>query len=398
MAYIWCIGGGLMQVPVVEEIKKMGYMSIVSDGNKDCPCKNKADIFIHKDIFDIDGHLEESLGMEDTLVGVVAIGIDAPVTAARLAEKFGLPACETSTAELIQNKYTLRKLQKFFGFHHPKFEHVEGQWGINRIDKDLIIKPVLNSGSRGVTILKAGSTPMEAMRAVEKARLASRDKCALVEERLYGTEHTVETLVDRHGVCHPCFITDRIFDYSNAALEKGLRHPSVLPRYVQASAYRLASSMAKAFMLESTPLKLDIMVTENGIVAIEATTRMSGGFDCQYLVPAATGKNLIRAGIEVALGNDIPLECLDIKKNKVAVSNSLWPPEGIIKSITGVKEASKLEGVVKIIMSRKEGDFIEPYTDCAKRVCFVITVGNTYGEAMGVFEEVKNIIKIEVKQ
>ena len=69
MGYIWIIGGGLMQVPVIEEVKKMGYMTIVSDADKDCVCASKADIFLNVDIFDVDGHVKASEGMEDSLMG-----------------------------------------------------------------------------------------------------------------------------------------------------------------------------------------------------------------------------------------------------------------------------------------------------------------------------------------
>jgi len=144
-------------------------------------------------------------------------------------------------------------------------------------------------------------------------------------------------------------------------------------------------------------LKLDIIVTEKGIYVLEATTRMSGGFDCQYLVPSATGMNVIRAGLQVCLGQDVDKRLLSPSKDKVAVSNSLWPPVGKIKSITGLTEAKKIKGVEKIFFRYKAGDVIKPYVNCASRFCFVITSGNSYGEAMGIFNEVKDVLKVEVE-
>ena len=34
--FFWVIGGGLLQIPLIEEIKKLGYKVIVSDKNRNC--------------------------------------------------------------------------------------------------------------------------------------------------------------------------------------------------------------------------------------------------------------------------------------------------------------------------------------------------------------------------
>jgi len=400
MGYVWCIGGGQMQIPVVEEIKKMGYMAIVSDGDKDCACASKADIFLNVDIFDVDGHIKASEGMEETLMGVFACGIDAPVTTSAIAKRFHLPGAQYDMAQILHDKHMFRISQKALGYLCPDFKYIAGgkSLQVNKVDNDLVVKPCLNSGSRGVTLISKGSPPIDVQRAIDLAHTNSRDGGALVEERLNGTEHTVETLVDKDGVVHPCFITDRLFDYSMGAMEVGLRNPSTLPPYIQRRAFKLAKDMAFDYMIDNSPLKLDIMVTENGIYVLEATTRMSGGFDCQYLVPSATGMNPIRAGLQVCLGQDVDKRLLSPSKDKVAVSNSLWPPVGKITSITGLTEAKKIKGVEKIFLRYKVGDVIEPYINCARRFCFIITSGDSHGEAMGIFNEVKNVLKVEVEE
>jgi biotin carboxylase len=139
------------------------------------------------------------------------------------------------------------------------------------------------------------------------------------------------------------------------------------------------------------------MVTEDGVRVIEATTRFSGGFDCQYLVPAATGKNILRAGILTCTGSHEPLSpYLRAQWNKVALSESLWPPLGRIVSIKGLAGAGRIPGVELIVFRKKVGDEVTPYIDCATRVCFIITSGNTEEEAREVMEKAKQTIKVEV--
>ncbi len=356
-----------MQVPAIEEAHKLGLKTIVSDMNGKCPCAELADQFVLLDIFDIDGHLralkfniEEGLDIQ----GVLCAGIDCPETAAAMQEYLGKPTAPREVARLCHNKAEFRKAMKFLG------------WPTPTIDKPLVIKTMVDSsGSRGTSLYP---------------------ECGyLIEERWKGTEHTVETLFDVNGKFWPCFITDRFFDYSKGfALETGLRHPSTLPSYIQRKAYAIAEKLGRDLGVKHGPLKLDIMVTEDGIRVIEATTRHSGGFDAQYLVPAATGKNILRIGIETSMGLNISREMLNNIWDMVALSESLWPKSGKIVSIEGIDEAMRTKGVKHIIFRKKVGDTVEEYTDCTKRVCFVITSGNTESEAREAMDKAKDTIRI----
>ena len=86
--FFWVIGGGLLQIPLIEEIKKLGYKVIVSDKSRNCVCSKRADVFFEIDIYDIPKHLEIAREFEKSkrkIVGVLAAGIDAPETMAVLA-------------------------------------------------------------------------------------------------------------------------------------------------------------------------------------------------------------------------------------------------------------------------------------------------------------------------
>ena len=56
----WIIGGGLLQVPLVEEVRKLGYSPLVSDRDASCACAPLADRLAAIDIFDIEGHQREA--------------------------------------------------------------------------------------------------------------------------------------------------------------------------------------------------------------------------------------------------------------------------------------------------------------------------------------------------
>lgn len=43
--YLWIIGGGILQVPLIEEVNNLNYGVIVTDADSNCICKNKASFF-----------------------------------------------------------------------------------------------------------------------------------------------------------------------------------------------------------------------------------------------------------------------------------------------------------------------------------------------------------------
>lgn len=422
--YLWILGGGAMQVASIEEVHKLGLKTIISDMNDKCVCKSLADQFVHLDIFDIDGHLGVLRTMQGDgfyiqskkttfdVQGVFCAGIDCPETAAAIQEYLGKPTAPREIARICHNKVEFRKVSRMLGWPTPKYQIVvenDPDWWSNNIGFPCIVKNTDNAGSRGNTIFIEEPSPAYYRKAISLAQRNSKSGCAIVEELWQGTEHTVETLFDVNGKFWPCFITDRYFDYSQRyALETGLRHPSTLPSYIQRKAYQIAEQLGRDLGVAHGPFKLDIMVTEDGVRVLEATTRFSGGFDCQYLVPAATGKNILKAGILTCMGYNVyvpPVICknplpligglpLESRWNKVALSESLWPPPGRITSIEGIEEAGKMPGVVKIIMRKNVGDIVAPYIDCGARVVFIVVVGDTEEEAQIIMKKVKDTIRI----
>lgn len=404
--FFWVIGGGEMQVPVITEARNIGLKIICSDQNRDCVCSTLADIFIEIDIFDVDGHVRKGLELSNQLkiVGVLAAGIDAPETMATLARALGLPGVDPEIARLVHNKADFRKRLEELGFPVPRYvdfdesevERVEVL--ANKIGYPLVVKNSDSSGSRGTRIFYKPDGLALKLAAIEAIKVSHSGR-ALMESFWDGPEQTIETLFDVNGEFHPCFITDRIFDkQSGYALETGLRHPSLLDESVKSEMYKMAHDVAKAFGIRIGAAKYDCILTQEGPRIIEMTVRLSGGFDCQYLVPAATGKNVIRAAIYTSLGKVFPSELLDEKFSRVAVSRSLWPKPGRILRISGLDEASRIPGVHKIVLRKKVGDMIEPYTDCTKRVCFFIAAADTQTALDAIVDLVESTLVFEVEE
>ena len=401
--FFWIIGGGQLQVPLIDEVKKLGYKIIITDKNPECICKDLADIFFPIDIFNIEDHLRIAKSLiknGEKIVGVLAAGIDAPITMAVLAKHLEINGVDPEIAKIVHNKNRFRTTLKKLGHPTPKFFVINNK-NLNQINSvikeigfPLIVKNSDSSGSRGTRIFDKKNTN-EIKKQIELAIKVSRSGNALIEECWEGSEHTVETIFDVNGEFHPCFITDRIFDKKNGyPVEIELFHPSKLPIPIQKEMFEIAKKVATDLGITIGAAKYDMILTKKGIRIIEMTVRLSGGFDCQYLVPAATGKNVLKAAILTALGKPFSKELLDDKKSKYSISCSLWPKLGKIKKIEGIEHIEKISGYEQFFLRYSVGDVVEPYIDSTKRFCFIITSGNTEIEAREAANRIKTFIKV----
>lgn len=401
--FFWIIGGGILQQPLIKEVRSLGYKVIVSDLDPECFCASSADIFVPIDIFDIDGHIQYSdilLKRGILIKGVLAAGIDAPETMASLAKYIGVPGVSPEVAHLVNNKELFRKKMVEIGEHVPKF-HVITDKNISELEKiihtigfPLIVKNTSSSGSRGTKIFyEYNFNDIKNM--VIEAMKVSRSSKALIESVWVGSEHTVETLFDISGKFHKCFITDRIFDKSSGfAIETGLIHPSRLSIKDQELMYALAKNVSDSLGIKIGASKFDMILTKDGPRIIEMTVRLSGGFDCQFLVPAATGKNVLKAAVLTASGKHFEDNLLTDSLNKTCVSESLWPDPGKISKIDGLDEIESYDGLELIHFRYKVGDEVTEYDNCTKRVCFIIVSGDNLNHAKKNMSSIKKVLSV----
>jgi hypothetical protein len=136
--------------------------------------------------------------------------------------------------------------------------------------------------------------------------------------------------------------------------------------------------------------------TAKGPMILEMPARLSGGFHSQYTTPLSSGKNPIRAVMEIAMGRELDEALLRGDRQLTSMCAGLFPPPGRIQAITGVEQARTIDGVAEIILTKSPGDTIEPYVDNARRCCWVITVGRDKQHAQQIFEAAKQTIQFHM--
>jgi biotin carboxylase len=404
--YIWILGGGKMQYPSIVCANELGYKTIITDFKNDCYCRSYADLFYQIDIFDYKENLKllKKLKKKYKIKAIFIAGIDCTITASKLAENLNVATSGSKIAKLTNNKYLFRnflKKNKILDIPCIKVLGYKNKNLLRKIEKKIgypfIVKNTDNSASRGTQIVTKKINQRKLNILIKKAIEVSRCKYCIVERYYEGTEHTVETLFDIKGKFHPCFITDRFFDHkSGKALEIGLRNPTQLSLKMQKKIYTFVKKISKKIGISIGPAKFDLLIHKNKIIILEMTTRLSGGFDCQYLVPAATGKNVIKAAMLTALRLKFKKNLLDNKLKRIAFSSSIWPKPGIIRHISYKNLVIKKNDYLKVIFTKKIGDRLSR-DSCADRPCFIIAASNSEKNAISLLKKAKNKIKILTK-
>jgi len=102
----------------------------------------------------------------------------------------------------------------------------------------------------------------------------------------------------------------------------------------------------------------------------------------------------LKAAILTAVGEAFSDQLLEDTKHKVSLSESIWPSPGKITKIDGIDAAKELKGFEYMYFRYDIGDTVMPYTDCTKRVCFIIASGDDYAEAEENMSRIKKTIEI----
>ncbi len=389
------IGGGILQIPAIQTAKEMGLTTIVTDYNKEAYGLKLADFPIVMSTKDIEGSVRVARAFNDQIKinGVFTVGTDASMTVAAVAAALNLPGIKFDNALAATNKLKMRQRFKSMAVPSPEFF---GCWTLDeainafhQLKPPVVIKPTTNMGARGV---KRVDQLEDLEIAFQSAKKNSPSGEIIIEEYMPGDELSIDALIFNNKI-YIAGIADRIIQYEPYFVETGHILPSNQPREIIHEAITVMKQGIRALDIEMGSAKGDIKITEKGVKIIELAARLSGGFMSAYTYPYATGVNLIKNAILIALGEEP--EDLSPKYQRVSIEQGLIPKSGIIKAITGVEEAEGVNGVKHIFLNVQEGDVVKDPTNNIEKSGHVIVVGDTREEALRIMNEAVEKIKID---
>ena len=390
------IGGGLLQIPVIITAKKMGLQVIVTDYNPNAPGMKDADIPIVMSTRDIEGSVRVAKAQNELtpISAVLTVGTDASMAVAAVANALNLPGIKFEDAEAATNKIKMRMRFKQHGVPSPNFLPV---WSLSDAKKagkilkfPVVIKPSDNMGARGVMRIDNLNQISDAFKF---SKGASPSGELIMEEFMEGPELSIDAIIYNNDITFTG-IADRIIEYPPYFIETGHNMPSNLTRAIQADACEVMKMGIRALGITTGAAKGDIKITSKGPMIGELAARLSGGFMSAYTYPLSTGVDLMKAAIEVALGQE-PGN-LEPVMNRVSIERAIITNPGVVKKITGLEEAFKINGIQEIFLNVKPGDKVIQPRSNVEKAGHIIAVGESLEQAIASFEECKKVLKLEM--
>jgi biotin carboxylase len=378
---ILLLGAGIEQVLAIQQAKQLGLFVIACDNDPSAVGLSLADVSY---VFDIrnEARLLKIAG-EHKVDGVFAHAIEMPDIVAQITKKLGLPGLSYEVAERATNKY--KRIAYLNGNNVPcaKFEVVKSQGELflkaEKLGIPLIIKPVDASGARGVRLVRSIGELQEAY--VETLEY-SRFGVVLLEEVLDGPEISTESVVYNDKI-YTFAIADRNYEdsdfYAPYFVENGINYSSVLSESLHAEIKQLVEKTIRVLGIKNSAAKGDIIIHNGKPKIIEMAARTSGGWFGAGSIAIATGVNMLKPLIQMAVGEQPDLTALQATRNLGCAQRYLIPSkEGIFRGISGTEEAKNSLGVkMCTIFPPKIGTRISKAKNHAERFAQVICVGDT---------------------
>jgi isopentenyl diphosphate isomerase/L-lactate dehydrogenase-like FMN-dependent dehydrogenase/biotin carboxylase len=395
---IMIIGGGLLQVPIIQAAQKMGLNTIVTDYNAEAIGMKYADIPIVMSTRDIDGSVRAAKAQNQLtpISGVLTAGTDASMTVAAVANALNLPGIKFEDAEASTNKIKMRtRLMEHnvpCPYFYPVWSLSEAKTAAKKLGFPVVMKPSSNMGARGVMRVEDRNILADAFK---WAKEASPNGEVLIEEFMEGPELSIDAIIYNNEITITG-VADRIINHEPYFVEIGHTMPSNLPVKVQEEACDVMKMGIRALGISMGAAKGDIKITADGPKIGELAARLSGGFMSAYTYPLSTGVDLMRAAIEIALGQE-PGN-LEPIRNKVSIERAIITEPGIVKEIDGLEDALKTPGIAEIFLNVKKGDKVVKPRSNVEKAGHIIAVANTLEEAEQAVAKCNEVLKITIVQ
>lgn len=398
MKKLMILGGSILQLPAIQQAKKMGLLPIVVDMDPNALGFQEEGV-IKEVISTIDTERVLEAAKRHNIDGILTICSDFPMrTVAKVATELGLPGITEKAAFNATDKAAMRQCLADYGVPVPAFYRVrtkeEYDHAISMFDKRCVVKAVDNSGSRGIQLIYDVTDKNAVEDAFEYCKTYSRSGELVVEEYMEGPEICVETLsVD--GVCYPIQITDQLAKEPPYFTDAGYNQPSLLDERTQKriKEVAVAANMALENFVGSSCTEM--IVTKDGPKVVEVGARLAGDCMTTHLVPMSTGVNMVEAVINIALGEKVDVKQKFTKGS--CIRYYMKPTVGVIKEIKGIAEAESLQGIQQVTILKQVGDIAKELRSSGDRLGFVIAQMDTPEEAIQRCEEALSKIEFVVE-
>lgn len=357
MKKLLILGGTRISLQILQAAKEMNLLVYVADYNEDSPCKKYCDKSFLISAADVDKIVEliRNEGIDGVLMGYADVLMPYYY---EICEKSGLPCYLNPKAiEVTSNKDQFKEYCRKFNIptvDEYSLEDVKS----GEAKFPLIVKPVDNSGARGIYIC---NNKREFEKNFTKALAYSRSKSVLIERLMTSGEATIFYYL-HDGEVYLLGVADRWMYEQNKDLLKlpiGYTFPSkdIVSFIKQQNADVI--KMFKSLDMKEGMVFMQSFVEEGKYIVYEMGYRLTGSIE-HHLMEANYSFNHLKKIISYAVGDEVDIHTLrDLDPTKCNMANvTLLLNKGTINNIKGIHEVSSLPFVVGSHVSHLENETI----------------------------------------
>lgn len=386
------IGAGFLQNFVIQKAVSMGYYTLAVDADPQAIGFTHAHKYAVINIVDEKACLEYA--KQEQIDGVLTAATDYGVlTAAFIAERMRLPGLKYEVAQLIKNKYRVRKC--LYEHHVDDTEQafeVDVETDIEKLAHKLtypvMVKPCDGSGSRGASRVNNASDLSNACQFAMNGSITHR---AEIESFIYGTEYGAESLVI-NGEIHVLSIMKKWMTEPPYYAELGHAIPCGLPVDIEKKAKDCVTNAIKVLGINHGSVNMDMLITTDGkVYIVDIGARMGGNMIGPCIIPYGTGIDYVGAMIQNAVGDPVDLS---VHEHEAVATKLLAFESGIIKKMPDMKVLEDKYDV-EIYHHMTEGMAVNEYHTNLDGCGYIVAKGKTVNEAESKALKVLEIIKTE---
>jgi len=387
MKTLLILGAGKEQLAAITAAKAKGIRTVVLDMNPKADGRALADEFHLVSTRDRKAILDFAGSYPGKIDGVMTIASDIPHMVSAAAEALGVRHIPPAAAELCVHKYNMKEKLREAGVNVPLFARISSlddlKAFIAKAGLPVVIKPVDNSGARGVQRLTQG---MDIAHALEYSRGFAYGGEVIAEKFIAGLQISTEGLM-HDGVFHCTGFADRNYTRLDDAVpfmvEDGGDIPTVLNGRDKQLVVVEFEKAARALGIDWGPAKGDMIFGEDGkAYVIEIAARLSGGNFCYDKVPWSTGVDIVEILVDMAVGNTVDPKRFTPTRYLATSQRYFFPVPGRIKTIQGLAAAQAVPHIRKVDVWAKPGETIAEAQNHPSRVGYVISCAPTREEAV----------------
>ena len=325
------IGSHFGQQEIFDKAKEMGIEThcFAWDKGQHSLCKNFVDYYYPISALDKERILE--VCREIKIDGVIARLPAFLPTACYIAQAMNLPGNKYEDALFMINKHNQRQAFLKHGVSSPRFVLVSENIDLSGFDYPLIVKPADRCSSTGVKLVENRE---DLNKAVNQALEFSFSKEVLIEQYIEGKDVSVNP-ISWNGKHYRMAVRDKKTTGAPFFVEIEYHEPSELSDDIQAKVIAEAGKALAALNFNYGPSNIDIKVTEDGEVYIIEINPRTAGAVTHELVRLATGWDMHKAWIDLALNQ---FEEPVITQNKYAGIYSLGKNTEWVKQVIENKD------------------------------------------------------------